>query len=84
MHHLLEYEACNGSLNDFNRAFKHKRFLHLSIDHFYVINRLVQKVRLIEKGLASEAFKHAVDEELESTCDTAETIARMRSIAIQD
>ena len=75
------YILYNGSLGAYEFA-KKKHLKILSWTEFNLIERLVQDIRLVKRGLAAKNYEHELNERLKENCDGEETVAYLYEIAI--
>lgn len=53
----------------------------INVDDWSTIDNLLQNLILVEKGLVSDSFAKAVNEELQAKCDCEDTIRILKELA---
>ncbi len=75
------YKLYNGSLGTYEHA-KKKHLKILSWKEFNLIERLVQDIRLVKRGLTAKNYEDELNERLKENCDGEATVAYLYEIAI--
>lgn len=77
---LRIFEKCNESLGGYDHV--RSRYLNiLSYNEYLLIERLVQDIKLIKKGLAAQSYEEQVNDLIEESCDDEDTIRLFKKIA---
>ncbi len=58
-------------------------FYEMSDADWGLLERLIQDIILVNNGLASDDYAAALEKKLIENCDTPETIARLKDLAIK-
>ena len=73
------YKYYKGDVDSFGRGQSiHKR--KMSEEDFSLIQNLVSRYIIVRNNLASDEFKNTIELEIKNICDSAETIAELKSL----
>ena len=77
---LKIFEMYNGNGDEYVYAkSKHERIL--SGSEFAFLERLVQGIKLIQRGLAADSYIEQINLQLKESCDSVATISYLKEIA---
>lgn len=77
---LRIYKKYDGSIDGWARSGRKKERNLMSDDDFSMIERLIQDLKLIDKGLAAEVYINDFYKRLNDNCDNAETIEQIKAM----
>jgi hypothetical protein len=77
---LKVFEKYGGSSGDYYRP-RNKDLNILPYSHFMFIDRLVQDIKLVKRGLAAQSYKDSVDKTLIESCDSIDTITYLKNMS---
>ena len=78
---LRIYERYDGDIDSWARTGSKREKSVMTDNDWHVIERLIQNVVLMKKGLASCNFSASLSQQLKESCDTASTIDRLQHLA---
>lgn len=81
---LKEYEEYHGYYDGFYMQKIRNGTNLTSNDEWFLISSLVQDIRLTQQGLVSKEFAEQLTRKLKESCDSEETINRLKSIVDND
>lgn len=77
---LKMYKKYSGNIESWDRFGKVKDKQIMEYEEWELIDELLQKLEMIEKGLVSENFKNQTLSKLEKVCDSEKTQEKLRSL----
>lgn len=78
---LQEYSQYNGSFDGFYMQ-KVKNGTNIATEsEWYLIDKLIQEVELVNKNLASDTFANKLENKLQNHCDNQKTIEMLKQMA---
>ena len=81
LRHIEIYKSYDGDGDGFVRCTTTEEKAVMDYKHWSLIESLIQDIRLIKNGLASEDYARAIYERLQENCDSEETIQELKKIA---
>ncbi len=71
---VLIYKRYNGELEAWNHGGRQKERLIMNDADWYAIQSLLQDIKLVSSGQASDSYKNDVKHRLDTECEDKETI----------
>ena len=78
---LRIYKKYNADIDGWARAGKRDELKIMNDNDWSVIDKLIQEVELVDKGLASKKFKENLNEKMKEFCEDKETEEQLRRLA---
>ncbi|MBV4360603.1 hypothetical protein [Pinibacter aurantiacus] len=81
LNHIEIYKSYSGDGDGFVRFTTARQKAIMDYKHWALVESLIQDIRLVKNGLASEIYMKTVNERLQENCDNEETIRELKKIA---
>ncbi len=78
------YKKYEGDVDGWARSGSKSGQIEMEDADWYLIENLLQDLKLVSKGLASNEYSEALQERLQSNCSDAEAIEKLKSLIGQD
>ena len=74
------YKKYDGDIDGWARSGSKSEQMEIEDADCYIIENLLQDLRLVSKGLASNEYSEALHERIQSNCSDAEAIEKLKSL----
>lgn len=81
---LKEYEEYRGYFDGFYIQKVKPGKNATSDNEWYLINTLIQDVRMVQNGLAAKQFTDSLNDRLKENCDSEETVRYLKLLATKN
>ena len=78
------YNKYNGDIDGWTRTSRNNEREIIKASDWYLIETLIQDLKLIKQALASSAYTNEVYERLRTNCDSPNTIEKLKNLADVD
>ena len=75
------YNSYNGQIDRWARVESNEQKLKIETDDWFLIGALLQDIRLIERGVASYAYKVYAEKNMRENCESVELILELKKMA---
>jgi hypothetical protein len=76
---LKIYSKYNGDIDMFSRIGSRSEKKCISTEKWFLLDRLIQDIRVLREGLGSNILKEAINKELLQVCENASVINELKA-----
>lgn len=77
------YKKYDGNIDGWARLGRKGEQIEMEDVDWYLIESLLQDLKLVGKGLASKEYSEALHERMQSNCSDAEAIEKLKSLILE-
>lgn len=78
---IAVYTYFNGDIDGWARAGTRNQKAIMNDKDWLLIEELLQDIRLLKRGLASETYMHSIKKRMSECCDSSNTISELEALA---
>ncbi|KAA9034563.1 hypothetical protein FW778_22260 [Ginsengibacter hankyongi] len=78
------YKNYNGDIDGWAKTSKKNERAIMDDSDWYLVESLIQDIKIVKKGLGSSDYSNDVYERLNKNCDSAETVEKLKALAEND